>query len=116
MYNKTNTVILANYSQYVDGKDRNGGCYGSDEIYTWNPETGYYVYEWFTTCELVPNSEPVKNIPLQEVLHDIADFIRNHADVPDCTVYVNGIAVWESNSVDVESYDDNNIVGFYDED
>ena len=107
--NRINTITLADYSQFVDGKHRNGGCYGYDVIYTYSPEQDRFTREWFTTCELTPDEEPVDGYSLDAALSEMADFIHQFADAPNCTVYINGIVVWtstpqENMNVDTSNY------------
>lgn len=94
--NRIYTITLADYSQFVDGKHRNGGCYGYDIIYTYSPEQDRFTREWCTTCELTPDGEPVDGYSLYAALNEMVDFIRQFADTPNCVVYVNDVAVWTS--------------------
>lgn len=93
--NLIKSVVLADYSQFVDGKHRNGGCYGYDVIYTYMPEQNGFAREWCTTCELIPDA-PSGVYSLTDVLNETADFVRRHANEQDCYVSVNYTMVWES--------------------
>lgn len=107
--NRINTITLADYSQYVDGKHRNGGCYGYDVIYTYNPEKNSFTREWITTCELTPDENPVDGFSLDAAISEMIDFARQFVNAPDCTIYVNGICVWtstpsENTDIDTSDY------------
>lgn len=94
--NRINIVALSDYSEYDSSKCRNGGAYGYDYIYTYSRDSDSFMYEWMTTCELVPDTEASSGYSIEQVLADMADFIRSNANTPNCTVYVNGICIWES--------------------
>ena len=97
MKNTINTITLADYSQFVEGKHRNGGCYGYDIIYTYSPEQDRFTREWCTTCELTPeDEEPDDGYSVHEAISELIDFVRQFAYVPNCAVYVNGVTVWTS--------------------
>lgn len=107
--NKIYTITLADYSQFVDGKHRNGGCYGYDVIYTYSPEQDRLTREWCTTCELTPEEEPVEGFSLDAAISELAEFVSQFADAPNCTVYINGIVVWESTPIDSYDIDNSNL-------
>ena len=96
MENKINSITLSDYSEYIEGKHRNGGAYGYDSIYTYNRDTGSFTYEWTTTSELMSDDEPSGNYSLIQVLVDTVDFISRNADSKNCAVYINGVKIWES--------------------
>ena len=97
MNNTIYTIRLADYSQFVEGKHRNGGCYGYDIIYTYSPEQDRFTREWCTTCELTPeDDEPDDGWSLYAALNEMVDFIHQFADTPNCAVYVNDVTVWTS--------------------
>lgn len=106
MENRINMITLSDYSEYVEGKHRNGGAYGYDAIYTYSPNTDSFTYKWTTTYELMSDDEPSGNYSLIQVLADMADFISRNADSKNCTVYINGAIIWESTPID--SYDIDN--------
>lgn len=106
--NKIYMVTLSDYSEYVEGKHRNGGAYGYDCIYTYNRDTDSFTYEWTTTNELMPDDEPSGSYSLTQVLTDVADFISRNADSKNCIVYINGVRVWESTpqeNIDIDMSD-----------
>ena len=103
--NRIHTITLADYSQFVDGKHRNGGSYGYDVIYTYSPEQDKFTREWCTTCELTPGEEPIGGYSLDAALSEMADFVRQFADAPNCTVYINGVVIWESTPIDSQDID-----------
>ena len=107
--NRINTITLADYSQFVDGKHRNGGCYGYDTIYTYSPEQDRFTREWCTTCELTPDGEPVDGYPLYAAISELIDFVRQSADTPNCAVYVNDVCVWESTPIDSHDIDESSL-------
>lgn len=107
--NRINVITLADYSQFVDGKHRNGGCYGYDCIYTYNRDTDSFTYEWTTTSELISDDEPSGNYSLTQVLAYMANFIRRNANTPNCTVYVNGTVIWESIGIDSHDIDESGL-------
>ena len=113
MKNRVNVITLSDYSEYVEGKHRNGGAYGYDCIYTYNRDTDSFTYEWTTTSELMSDDEPSGNYSLTQVLAYMANFIRRNANTPNCTVYINGTVVWESTPID--SYDIDNSDLYFDE-
>lgn len=94
--NKIYMVTLSDYSEYDSSKCRNGGAYGYDYVYTYNRDTESFTYKWMTTCELIPDEISPEPYSLIEVLAEMANFIRSHADISKCSVYVNGIVVWNS--------------------
>lgn len=100
MENRINVITLSDYSEYIDGKHRNSGAYGYDEVFTYSPENHSFTYEWFSTCELTPDHEPSGAYSLAEVLAEMADFIRSNANTSNCTVYVNGAVVWTSTPIE----------------
>lgn len=108
--NRISTIRLADYSQFVDGKHRNGGCYGYDVIYTYSPEQDRFTREWCTTCELTPeDEEPDDGYPLYSAISELVDFVRQFVDTPNCAVYINDVCVWESTpienmDVDISNY------------
>lgn len=109
MENKINSIVLSDFSEYVEGKHLNGGCYGYDEIYKYSPEMDCFVFKWFTTSELIPEGVLQSKFTLEDVIFEMAEFIRNNADNSNCTVYINGTAVWtstpsEKTDVDTSNY------------
>lgn len=107
--NRINVITLADYSQYINGKHRNGGAYGYDVIYTYNPDKNSFTREWTTTCELTSEEEPVDGFSLDAAISELAEFVSRFADAPNCTVYINGICVWESIGVDSHDIDNSNL-------
>lgn len=107
--NRINVVALSNYSEYDSSKCRNGGAYGYDYIYTYSRDSDSFMYEWMTTCELVPDAEASSGYSLEQVLADMADFIRRNANTPNCTIYVNGICVWESTPIGSHDMDESGL-------
>lgn len=106
MKNRIDSIALSDYSEYIEGKHRNGGAYGYDEVYTYSPDMDCFVFEWFTTSELTPDGTSQGKFTLEDVMFEVADFVRHNANSPNCTVYVNGVAVWESTpseDVDVDT-------------
>lgn len=107
--NKIYMVTLSDYSEYVEGKHRNGGAYGYDCIYTYNRDTDSFTYEWTTTNELMPDDEPSGSYSLAQVLADVADFISRNTDSKNCIVYINGAIIWESTSIDFQDIDNSGL-------
>lgn len=109
MKNRINVVTLADFSEYIYGKHRNGGAYGYDDTFKYSPENDSFTWESLSTCELTPDSELSDGYSLFEVLAEMADFIRRNANTPDCAVYINGIVVWESTPIDSYNIDNSNL-------
>lgn len=107
--NRINVITLSDYSEYVEGKHRNGGTYGYDCIYTYNRDTDSFTYEWTTTSELISDDKPSGNYSLTQVLAYMANFIRRNANIPDCTVYINGTVIWESTPIDSQDIDESSL-------
>lgn len=110
MKNNINVITLSDYSEYVEGKHLNGGCYGYDEIYTYSPDMDCFVFEWFTTSELIPDGVLQSKFTLEDIIFEMAEFIRHNANTPNCTVYINGIVIWESTPIDSHDIDE---IGLY---
>ena len=113
MKNRINVVTLADYSEYDSDKCRNGGAYGYGDIFTYSPENDSFTWESISTCELMPNSEMLDGYSLLEVLAEMANFIRCNANIPNCTVYVNGTVIWESTPIDSHDIDESSL--YFDE-
>lgn len=97
--NKIYMVTLSDYSEYIEGKHRNGGGYGYDAIYKYDCDTDSFTYKWTTTSELMSDDEPSGNYSLAQVLSDVADFISRNTDSKNCIVYINGIIIWKSTPI-----------------
>lgn len=107
--NKIYMVTLSNYSEYIEGKHRNGGAYGYDYTYMYNRDTDSFTYERTTTCELIPDDKPSGSYSLTQVLSEVADFISRNADSENCIVYINGVIIWESTPIDSYDIDNSNL-------
>lgn len=107
--NKIYIITLSDYSEYDSSKCRNGGAYGYDDIFTYSPKNDSFTWESFSTCELTPDSEPSNGYSLFEVLAEMADFISRNADSKNCTVYINGIIIWESTPISSQDIDNSGL-------